>query len=93
MSAAEAPTQASRQGQPDGRFSRRSKGLRHVLSEAKDPLRVGDPSLRSGSKVSPPDVILINENFGDTNEFAFDVRRSKRDDFLQSLAARRLTPQ
>jgi uncharacterized YigZ family protein len=42
--------------------------------------------------VSPPDVILINEHFGDTNEFAFDVRRSKRDDFLKSLAARRLTP-
>ena len=42
--------------------------------------------------VSPPDVILVNENFGDSNEFAFDVRRSKREDFLRSLAARRLTP-
>jgi len=42
--------------------------------------------------VTPPDVILVNENFGDTNEFAFDVRQSKRDDFLKSLAARRLTP-
>jgi putative IMPACT (imprinted ancient) family translation regulator len=43
--------------------------------------------------VSAPDVILVKENFGETNEFAFDVRRSKRDDFLKSLAARRLTLQ
>ena len=42
--------------------------------------------------ISPPDVILVSENFGETNEFAFDVRRSSRDDFLKSLAARRLTP-
>jgi uncharacterized YigZ family protein len=42
--------------------------------------------------VTPPDVILVKENFGETNEFAFDVRRSRRDDFLKSLAARRLTP-
>jgi putative IMPACT (imprinted ancient) family translation regulator len=42
--------------------------------------------------VSPPDVILRKENFGETNEFAFDVRQSRRDDFLKSLAACRLTP-
>ena len=41
--------------------------------------------------VSPPDVVLVKENFGDTNEFAFDVRQSKRDEFVKSLAARRLT--
>jgi uncharacterized YigZ family protein len=42
--------------------------------------------------VAPPDVMLIAENFGESNEFAFDVRVSKREEFLATLAARRLTP-
>jgi uncharacterized YigZ family protein len=41
--------------------------------------------------VDPPAVLLIEERFGETNEFAFDVRRSMRDEFAQRLAARRLT--
>jgi len=40
--------------------------------------------------VAPPDVILVEEKFGETNEFAFNVRRSKRDEFVKTLAARRL---
>ncbi len=41
--------------------------------------------------VDPPSVLLVAEEFGEVNEFAFDVRRSKRDEFAQALAARRLT--
>ena len=41
--------------------------------------------------VDPPSVLLAGENFGERNEFAFDVRRSLRDQFAQTLAARRLT--
>ena len=40
--------------------------------------------------VAPPDVILVEEKFGETNEFVFDVRRSKREEFAKALAARRL---
>jgi len=40
--------------------------------------------------VDPPAVILASENFGERYEFAFDVRRSLRDDFVKTLAARRL---
>jgi len=41
--------------------------------------------------VDPPSVILVGEEFGERNEFAFDVRRSLRNQFTQALAARRLT--
>jgi putative IMPACT (imprinted ancient) family translation regulator len=41
--------------------------------------------------VDPPSVVLVGEDFGERNEFAFDVRRSLRDQFTQVLAARRLT--
>jgi len=41
--------------------------------------------------VEPPAVLLVEEQFGETNEFAFDVRRSLRDEFAQALAARRFT--
>jgi putative IMPACT (imprinted ancient) family translation regulator len=40
--------------------------------------------------VDPPSVILAGEDFGERYEFAFDVRRSLRDQFAQMLAARRL---
>jgi putative IMPACT (imprinted ancient) family translation regulator len=40
--------------------------------------------------VDPPSIILAGEEFGERNTFAFDVRRSLRDQFTQSLAARRL---
>jgi putative IMPACT (imprinted ancient) family translation regulator len=43
--------------------------------------------------VDPPSVILVGEEFGERNEFAFDVRRSLRNQFTQALAARRLTLQ
>lgn len=41
--------------------------------------------------IDPPDVLLIGEEFGDRNEFAFDVRHSRREEFAQTLAAKRLT--
>ncbi|HEY8182022.1 MAG TPA: YigZ family protein [Thermoanaerobaculia bacterium] len=40
--------------------------------------------------VDPPSVILAGEDFGERYEFAFDVRRSLRDQFAQMLAAKRL---
>jgi len=43
--------------------------------------------------VDPPAVLLVEERFDERNEFAFDVRRSKRDEFLRTLAERRLTLQ
>jgi putative IMPACT (imprinted ancient) family translation regulator len=42
--------------------------------------------------VAPPEILLIEEKFGESNEFVFDVRASKREDFVATLAARRLTP-
>jgi uncharacterized YigZ family protein len=41
--------------------------------------------------VDPPAVLLVEEQFGETNEFVFDVRRSRHDAFARTLAARRLT--
>ncbi|HEY8131407.1 MAG TPA: YigZ family protein [Thermoanaerobaculia bacterium] len=41
--------------------------------------------------VDPPAVLLVEEQFGETNEFVFDVRRDRHDAFAQTLAARRLT--
>jgi uncharacterized YigZ family protein len=41
--------------------------------------------------VDPPSVVLVSEDFGERNVFAFDVRRSLRDQFTQALALRRLT--
>jgi uncharacterized YigZ family protein len=38
--------------------------------------------------VSPPDVVLVEEKFGETNAFTFDVRKSKRDEFLSRAEAR-----
>lgn len=42
--------------------------------------------------VAPPHVLLVEETFGESNVFVFDVRPSKREEFLAALAARRLTP-
>jgi putative IMPACT (imprinted ancient) family translation regulator len=39
----------------------------------------------------PPSVVLVGEDFGEQNEFTFDVRRSRADEFTRALAARRLT--
>ena len=41
--------------------------------------------------VDPPSVVLAGEQFGETNEFSFDVRRSRREEFAAAVAARRLT--
>jgi uncharacterized YigZ family protein len=41
--------------------------------------------------VNPPSVVLAGEDFGEVNEFSFDVRRSLREEFAAALAARRLT--
>ena len=41
--------------------------------------------------VAPPDVILVSEEFGETNVFAFDVRASQARDFEKRLIERRLT--
>lgn len=40
--------------------------------------------------VDPPAVILAAERFGETNEFEFDVRRSRADDFRRALTEKRL---
>jgi uncharacterized YigZ family protein len=40
--------------------------------------------------VSPPDVVLENESFTDTNEFTFAVRRSHAELFARHLTERRL---
>ena len=40
--------------------------------------------------VSPPDIVLTGENFGEENVFAFDVRKSKTAGFEQSLIERRM---
>jgi uncharacterized YigZ family protein len=40
----------------------------------------------------PPAVVLVGQDFGELYEFSFDVQRSKRDEFVRGLAARRLTP-
>lgn len=39
--------------------------------------------------VDPPNVILVEETFADRNEFVFDVRRSRADDFARTLTDRR----
>ena len=41
--------------------------------------------------VDPPNVILLEETFADQNEFVFDVRRSRADDFARTLTERRLS--
>jgi len=41
--------------------------------------------------VDPPSVLLAGENYGEVNEFAFDVRRSRRGEFVATIAARKLT--
>ena len=41
--------------------------------------------------VAAPAVLLVEEKFGESNEFVFDVRASQRKEFLATLAARRLT--
>ena len=40
--------------------------------------------------VDPPAVILAAEHFAETNEFEFDVRRSRADDFRRTLVEKRL---
>lgn len=40
--------------------------------------------------VQPPDVVLVEEHFGETNEFAFDVRASLAEGFRKSLIEKRL---
>ena len=42
--------------------------------------------------VHPPDVVLIEERYGEENEFFFDVRRSKREEFQKALIEKRITP-
>lgn len=40
--------------------------------------------------VDPPHTLLAAERFGEPNEFDFDVRRSRVEEFLATLRARRL---
>lgn len=40
--------------------------------------------------IDPPNVVLAEERFGETNIFAFDVRLSRVDDFAKALTERRL---
>ncbi len=39
--------------------------------------------------VETPNVVIAGENFGEVNEFAFDVRRSRGDDFARILTEKR----
>jgi len=39
--------------------------------------------------ISPPDIVLVDERYGETNEFLFDVRRSLLERFTADLAERR----
>lgn len=41
--------------------------------------------------VDPPNIVLVEENYGDENVFVFDVRRSKVAEFKQQLIEKRLT--
>lgn len=41
--------------------------------------------------IEAPEVLLANEEYGETNVFHFDVRRSMREAFEKRLAERRLT--
>jgi len=41
--------------------------------------------------VNAPDVVLAGENFGETNEFEFDVRRSMVEAFVRTLREKRLS--
>jgi len=59
-----------------------------------DRIRVAAPFERLSDLyrlVAPPDVLLVQEQFAESNAFVFDVRASKRDAFVAGLAARRLT--
>ncbi|HEY2094490.1 MAG TPA: YigZ family protein [Thermoanaerobaculia bacterium] len=40
--------------------------------------------------IDPPNVVLVEERFGETNVFAFDVRTSRTSDFAHALTERRL---
>ena len=40
--------------------------------------------------IDAPNVVLRHEEFGDTNEFTFDVRKSRLEPFMQTLDERRL---
>ncbi|HWS72781.1 MAG TPA: YigZ family protein [Thermoanaerobaculia bacterium] len=42
--------------------------------------------------VHPPDVVLVAEHFGETNEFTFDVRTSLVEGFRKMLIEKRLPP-
>ena len=41
--------------------------------------------------IDAPDIILAGEHFGETNEFEFDVRLSRADEFAKTLTEKRLT--
>jgi uncharacterized YigZ family protein len=40
--------------------------------------------------IDPPHIVLVEERFGETNVFAFDVRTSGAEDFAKALTERRL---
>ena len=42
--------------------------------------------------VDPPNVVLAEERYGDENEFFFDVRESRAEEFRKRLVEWRLTP-
>ena len=41
--------------------------------------------------VDPPHVVLIDESFAEENQFLFDVRRSRAEEFARTLTERRLS--
>ena len=68
----------------------------HVVDQyVYERLRVAAPFDRMSDLyrlVAAPEVVLVEEKFGESNEFVFDVRASKRAEFLARLQALRLTP-
>jgi uncharacterized YigZ family protein len=40
--------------------------------------------------IDPPHIVLVEERFGETNIFAFDVRTSRAEDFAKALTERKL---
>src|SRR3954468_24932565 len=57
--------------------------------------RIADPFDQLGvvyRLIDAPHVVLAGEHFGETNEFDFDVRLSRAEEFAKTLIDKRLTP-
>jgi uncharacterized YigZ family protein len=69
------------------------RGAQTVDRYVYERVRVNVPFDRLGDVyrlVAPPDVVLVSEEFGETNVFAFDVRRTSAEEFRRVLVEKRL---